>query len=203
MKNNVKIIHASHAPLPELNSDTNTNTDAKSSISLVVYNLGYLPGSENKHTSTEMITSIYSIADAALLLRVGGLLSVMAYPGSSYMEYNAVKYFMEGLAMFSSKTDWRDFVDTLPNDDELLAKKRIKYGDRHEEKREEVKHQDKKSSNKKSQSQASVRELVKIALERVANAHGNAQTKQTWRVFDHRSLGRPMSPILFTAMRIK
>ena len=183
VENNIQIFHSSHAPLPKPQSS--------SSVGLICYNLGYLPGSgsSNKHVSTKMITTIYSLADAALLLRVGGLLSVMAYPGSSYLEYCAVKYFVEGLAMFTSRDDWREYVDCIPNDHLLLQGNKRKMVDNGDD-----------DDNEDMIHQSSVRESVRVALERVMS-EGNR--KQTWRAFDHRPLGRPMSPILFTAMRIK
>jgi len=45
-----------------------------------------------------------------------------------------------------------------------------------------------------------IRENVSRALERVS-AEGSR--KQTWRAFVHKPLGRPLSPVLVTAMRIK
>ncbi len=178
VQNNINILHASHAPLPRPNSSK--------SVGLICYNLGYLPGSgsSNKHVSTKMITTVYSLADAALLLRVGGLLSVMTYPGSSYLEYCSVKYFVEGLAMFSSRDNWRGFVDSIPDNDLLLEKANKK----------------KEDNDKVTEITGEIRESVRVALERVIN---EGDTRQTWRAFDHKPLGRPMSPILFTAMRIK
>ena len=179
VQNYIQILHSSHAPIPQPKS--------AESVGLICYNLGYLPGSgiSNKQMSTKMITTIYSLADAALLIRVGGLISIMAYPGSSYLEYCSVKYFVEGLAMFTSKDDWREYVDSIPDDKVLLQtnKKSAQFDDEED-----------------CDGQSSVRESVRVALERVIS---EGDLKQTWRVFDHRPMGRPMSPILFTAMRIK
>ena len=54
-----------------------------SSVSLVVYNLGYLPspdGGSEDILKTNMSTTLQSITSACLLLKEGGLLSVTAYP---------------------------------------------------------------------------------------------------------------------------
>jgi hypothetical protein len=115
MKNNVKILQTSHSPLP-LPRDL-------SSVALVVYNLGFLPNSPNSkkrcfRTNTE--TTIASLADAALLVRVGGMISVMTYPRTNQEEDFAVRAFLEGLALFSSVThDWEAFVDELDCGDAL------------------------------------------------------------------------------------
>jgi hypothetical protein len=45
-----------------------------------------------------------------------------------------------------------------------------------------------------------VREMVSRAVERIVT---EGSKKQTWRVFVHKPLGRPLSPVLVTAMRIK
>ena len=54
------------------------------SVSLVVYNLGYLPsqdrGQEDIYLKTNMNTTLQSITSACSLLKEGGLLSVTAYP---------------------------------------------------------------------------------------------------------------------------
>jgi hypothetical protein len=181
VSDNIKILHSSHAPL--------SIPLSTASVGLICYNLGYLPGTDNKRVSTEMMTTLYSITDAALMLRLGGLLSIMTYPGSSYLEYCAVSYFVEGLAMFTSKNDWRDFVDSVPNDEELLRQADARHGS--------YNHKDNDEGLSES---STVRDCVKIALKRVMD---KGDKKQTWRSFDHRPLGRPYSPILFTAMRIK
>ncbi len=55
------------------------------SVSLVCYNLGYLPGIDRSQSSSILITkkdsSLSSLQAASDLLKPGGLLSVTAYPG--------------------------------------------------------------------------------------------------------------------------
>ena len=97
------IVTASHAPLT-LPPDT-------SSVGLVVYNLGYLPQSP-KECLTKTETTLASLADAAHVLRQGGLLSVMTYPKTNREEARVVHVFLESLALFTSSTeDWRDYVE--------------------------------------------------------------------------------------------
>ncbi|KAL7541376.1 hypothetical protein ACHAXR_010872 [Thalassiosira sp. AJA248-18] len=150
-----------------------------SSVGLVCYNLGYLPGArsqenpeiaaKSKETQTQTETTLNSITDASLLLRVGGLLSIMTYPGSNLEESIVVEHFVEGLAMLTTRdpNGWRGYVDNIPDYDNDDGK---------------------------------VREFVTQALKRVV---GNGEKKQTWRAFVHKPLGRPLSPVLVTAMRIK
>ena len=164
----VTTVATSHAPLPR-------PRDGRS-VGLVCYNLGWLPGGsaeEKRDYQTNVESTLSSMADAALMLRVGGLLSVMTYPGSSVDEANAVKFFCEGMAMLTTrdKGGWRGYVDALPAD--------LEQADGHTFR---------------------VRDLVLSCLERVV---GEGQAKQTWRVFEHRPLGRPFSPVLVTAKRIK
>lgn len=180
LENCVEVMHASHAPMPSLPAD---------SVGLICYNLGYLPGADKEAFQTQMVTTIYSLADSSLMLRKGGLLSVLSYPGNGWIEHCAVSYFMEGIAMFSSrrKGGWTGFVDSIPCDSELEARHTSMYGDGH-------------NVATAVPGSSTIRESVRMALERVKK---DGPEKQTWRVFDHRPLGRPLSPILFSAMRLK
>jgi len=177
---NIALLEQSHEHL------TNVPRDA-SSVGLVCYNLGYLPGapsmeqqrtttltpSNYKDCQTQTETTLNSITDASLLLRVGGLLSVMTYPGSNLEESVVVERFVEGLAMLTTRNagGWREYAESIPdcNDDD-------------------------------DEGGGRVRALVTRALERVVE---EGEKKQTWRVFVHKSLGRALSPVLVTAMRIK
>ncbi len=55
-------------------------TIKEESLSLVVYNLGYLPGG-NKDVITETGTTVTSLKKACTLLKIGGALSITCYPG--------------------------------------------------------------------------------------------------------------------------
>jgi hypothetical protein len=165
---NVNVLCTSHSPLPRPRD--------VSSVGLVCYNLGYLPQSDQA-VLTQMETTISSIADAALLVRVGGLISVTTYPRSNKNEDFAVHALLEGLALLSSKSvDWRrDYVEELGPDI-----------DTHDGEEDES---------------YSVRDTVRAALERIV--HEGGPPKQTWRVMENKMLGRALSPILLTATRIK
>lgn len=53
---------------------------AQESVSLIVYNLGYLPGG-NKQITTHTSKTIESIQHGLRLLRPGGAMSIVCYPG--------------------------------------------------------------------------------------------------------------------------
>ena len=165
----VLVLEQSHEHLMDVPSD-------KSSVGLVCYNLGYLPGSPSqdipnnyKECQTQTETTLNSITDASLLLRVGGLLSIMTYPGSNLEESIVVEHFVEGLAMLTTRDPggWRGYAANIPDYDHDGGR---------------------------------IRMLVTQALDRVV---AEGAKKQTWRAFVHKPLGRPLSPVLVTAMRIK
>jgi len=151
----VTVIKGSHVPLP-------TPRDGRS-VGLICYNLGFLPGSD-KTCVTQSKSTLSSLADAAVMVRVGGMISVTTYPGTNKEEAVAVRAFLEGLAMFSSRVPWEDNL----NDSSDLTDQ--------------------------------VKVVVREALQRVATEGSEAQT---WRVFEHAALGRPVSPVLIAATRIK
>lgn len=53
---------------------------APNSVKLIVYNLGYLPGSD-KSIKTQDITTLQSIQAALKLIIPGGMISITCYPG--------------------------------------------------------------------------------------------------------------------------
>jgi hypothetical protein len=154
-------------------------------VGLVCYNLGYLPGGDDKKSGgmTQTDTTLRSVTDAAILLRVGGLLSVMTYPASNFEESVAVERFAEGLGMITTRDEggWRGYADGIPDDDDGL----VDGGGGGEE---------------EGAREGRVRTMVTRALERVVD---EGAAGQTWRAFVHRPLGRPLSPVLVTATRIK
>ena len=164
----------------------------KRSVGLICYNLGWLPGGndddnlDTKSISTEHTSTLRSLVDAVLLLRVGGLLSVMTYPGSNKLEAFAVSLFCESLAMFTSreqkkKGGWEAFIDEYTFD--------FNYYSSHRD-----------DDKKMKDDYESLKVLVKENLRKV---YDEGEPKQTWRVFEHKPMGRPLSPVLVTAMRIK
>eukprot|EP00978_Attheya_sp_CCMP212_P002581 scaffold5259_cov58-Attheya_sp.AAC.3 len=163
--NHVRIVQRSHAHL----SDLVDRDDDSSTVGLVAYNLGYLPGStETQAILTQVETTIQSLVEAVFLVRSDrGLISILTYPGSNLEEANAVSALVEGLSLLTSKSiDWRDH---------LQNQTKLELSD-------------------------GIRQLVLDSLERIEQ---EGDKRQTWRAFEHRPLGRPLSPILLTAMRIK
>lgn len=69
-----------------------------SSVKLIVYNLGYLPGAD-KALTTKTETTLISIRKALNLLTLGGALSITCYPGheEGRREYEAIHTFLQGL----------------------------------------------------------------------------------------------------------
>lgn len=176
------LIYSNHVSMLQTSHDNNLRSMPKdiSSVGLVCYNLGWLPGGEGsdaKKVSTDMSSTLRSMVDAVHILRVGGLLSVLTYPGSDQLEAIAVSLFCESLAMFTSKEQnkkggWEAFIDDYQEykgkvDDEEYAVMK-----------------------------SEVKESIRMVWMEGA-------PKQTWRVFEHKPMGRPFSPILVTAMRIK
>lgn len=173
--NHVSVLEQSHEHLMDVPRHNK-------SVGLVCYNLGYLPGAgtpsgetsfDYKECKTQTQTTLYSITDASLLLRIGGMLSIMTYPGSNLEESIAVEHFVEGLAMLTTRNEggWRGYVDNIPE-----------------------------YVNEDGTKDDSIRVLITQAIERVV---AEGPKKQTWRAFVHKPLGRPLSPVLATAMRIK
>jgi hypothetical protein len=118
LEKNVQILNQSHAPLA-MPLDT-------SSIALVVYNLGFLPGNNTKECMTTTESTIASMADALLMIRVGGLLSVMTYPRTNKPEDFAVHAFLEGLALFTSEQlSWETFIDGLDCSESLRDRLKV------------------------------------------------------------------------------
>ncbi len=69
---------------------------AAGSVAVVMFNLGYLPGDDHALT-TETGTTLAALDAAAGLLRSGGVLSVICYPGhpAGEVEARSVEHWME------------------------------------------------------------------------------------------------------------
>lgn len=179
----VKILNASHERLPRP-SDS-------SSVGLIVYNLGWLPGSNSnddndasngngKDCVTTMETTLMSLVDATSLLRVGGMLSVVTYPQTGPDEDTAVRLFVTCLALLSSRTKtWQEAIATF------VENASIPTGGSRE-------------SHEDAMSRELIAKQVSSAMESVI-----ARGDQTWRVSQHDKLGMDRPPVLFTATRIK
>ena len=98
----IQFILGSHEHLP--------NTPGKK-LKLVVYNLGYLPGSD-KSITTETASTLKSITQALDLICPGGVISINCYPG-----HPEGKKEQEALILFLSSLDPRfwSFTSTIWN----------------------------------------------------------------------------------------
>jgi len=90
----VHYLEQGHEILPEL---------PPQSVALIVYNLGYLPGSD-KRIKTQPDTTLRSLDQARPLVRAGGAISLIAYPGhvEGALEQNAL---LKELATWD-RNDW-------------------------------------------------------------------------------------------------
>ena len=73
-------------------------------IDLIVYNLGYLPGAGNKDVTTTTESTIKSIENGLSILKHGGAISIMCYPGHTEGAREE-----EALIRFTSKLPPEDF----------------------------------------------------------------------------------------------
>ena len=87
----VEFFHESHAKMAD--------HAAAGSVAVVMFNLGYLPG-ENHELTTESNETLAALEVAARLLKSGGVLSVICYPGhaAGAAEAVAVEAWMTTLA---------------------------------------------------------------------------------------------------------
>jgi len=87
----VEFFHESHGKMDAHAKD--------GSVAVVMFNLGYLPG-ENHELTTETAETLSALEIAARLLKPGGILSVICYPGhpAGAAEAVAVEAWMTALA---------------------------------------------------------------------------------------------------------
>lgn len=80
----IHLINCCHSNFPEAISP--------SSVKLIVYNLGYLPGFGNKKLTTMVKTTVESLKKALPLIKKGGSISISLYPGhvEGENEFNAL-----------------------------------------------------------------------------------------------------------------
>lgn len=71
---------ADHVEVIEVSHGTMTDHVAAASAGVVMFNLGYLPGADHE-TTTETRETLVALDAAAKILKPGGLLSVVCYPG--------------------------------------------------------------------------------------------------------------------------
>lgn len=91
--NNVIMVQSCHSQMT-----THLPADVSGSVAAVVFNLGYLPGGE-KSVITQAATTTTAISAAYRTLRVGGIISVVAYVGhpGGAEEADAVEDTMQAL----------------------------------------------------------------------------------------------------------
>lgn len=79
-------------------SHENIRRHIEGEVSVIVFNLGYLPGGD-KEITTEVIGTLRALQDSLDILRINGILCVTMYPGHSAgrEEYKAVLSWAEGL----------------------------------------------------------------------------------------------------------
>lgn len=85
----VELIHASHG--------TMESHAASGSVAVVMFNLGYLPGEDHALT-TESAETLSALEAAGRVLKPGGVLSVVCYPGhpAGAVEAEAVEAWLAG-----------------------------------------------------------------------------------------------------------
>ena len=211
LSDHVSIHHSSHTPLalppPTVASSSEQEDDEDDvtlletgPVALVVYNLGYLPG-QDRHgdrtnqashvIQTKTQTTLSSLADAALCLRVGGVISIMTYPQSNPTEAAAVQALLEGMALYASKSiDWRTFLGerdslqrypALSAQDDLLDDIRRILQNVYET----------QTSRARSNNGG------------VSGGGKNSRKPPCWRVHIHEKLGWSYAPRLLTAARVR
>lgn len=90
--------------------------DIIDSCDLVVYNLGYMPGS-SKEITTLASSTITSIDKATKILNKGGVMIVVSYVGhkNSFEERKEVEQFLKNLNQKSFKVEKREFLNQVNN----------------------------------------------------------------------------------------
>ncbi|RYD29661.1 MAG: methyltransferase domain-containing protein [Verrucomicrobiaceae bacterium] len=85
----VELVHGSHSTLE--------SHAAAGSVAVVMFNLGYLPGEDHALT-TEAAETLAALQAAGRVLRPGGILSVVCYPGhpAGAVEAEAVEAWLAG-----------------------------------------------------------------------------------------------------------
>ena len=73
--NNVKLIHASHSLMKMFIAEKYLGK-----INTIMFNLGYLPGSD-KSVITETVSTLSALNQSIELLVAGGIITIAAYPG--------------------------------------------------------------------------------------------------------------------------
>ena len=96
--------------------DSHENIDKIEKFDLVIYNLGYLPGSDKKIT-TLMDSTIVSLKKATEKISEGGIIIVVSYLGheNSLEERQGVDEFLKNLGQKKFKVEKREFYNQKHN----------------------------------------------------------------------------------------
>ena len=97
----VRLVQGDHAPLLE-----ELARDLAGRVAAIMFNLGYLPGADKSITTTAESTGT-ALGHALELLRPGGVLTIVAYPGhaAGARESDAVDAFRDRLQAPSFETE--------------------------------------------------------------------------------------------------
>jgi predicted methyltransferase len=95
-------------------------------VSTVMFNLGYLPGGD-KSRITQEATTLSAVEQALVLLKAGGLCTVVCYPGhpGGAQEAEAVSRFVENLDPDDYRVERHESENPLNNPPFLLAIEKV------------------------------------------------------------------------------
>lgn len=113
----LQLIHAGHESMAEYITDSESGT-----VDVVMFNLGYLPGSDHSVT-TQPETTCQALETSASMLRPGGVITVVAYPGheGGEREATAVASWMSALPQETFRALSYRFVNQVNAPPRLFA----------------------------------------------------------------------------------
>ena len=121
VKKQVELIEGSHVDLPSL-----IPTELHGEVSVVMFNLGYLPGGD-KSLTTKWDTTLPALRAGLQILRAGGLMTVVCYPGhaAGAEEANAVSRWVQTLDQVEVRVARYAFENTTSAPPLLFALERL------------------------------------------------------------------------------
>ncbi len=129
--NQVRLVHDGHENMTAVVQDSikdpsdNHSSDCSSGLAAVMFNLGYLPGG-SKNITTQTETTLSALDQALALLRSGGLVTLVLYPGHAggAEESSAVRAHVDNLGPGFSIARYHRIKSRKPAP-ELLAIERL------------------------------------------------------------------------------
>jgi hypothetical protein len=114
------------------------------------------------------------------MIRIGGMVSIMTYPGSNRVEDMAVRTLLQAAVAMTNRQgpSWEDVV---ANQDKNQPPEETLQGENHKDSTTLLVHQ----------------------LSRMSSAYETRGVRRTFRVTEHKKSGLENAPILMTATRIK